>query len=121
VGYRRAVSVARPFSRRPARITGLYETNDQHTQALAAAWLLLVHDPLQELAHRAAMRVFARLGRRNAALEQYRRCRETIARELNTEPMAETTELYQAIRDGRFAADTVQQFSRLVLSGKPKG
>jgi hypothetical protein len=42
-------------------------------------------------------------GHRNAALEQYRRCREVVREELDAEPMVETPELYQAILEGRFA------------------
>jgi hypothetical protein len=48
------------------------------------------------------MRACCRLGRRNAALEQYQRCRETVLTELGAEPMIETTELWQAVLEGRF-------------------
>jgi len=67
-----------------------------------AALRLLDCDPLREDAHRAAMRAYGRLGQRNAALEQYARCQEIVGRELGAEPMIETTELYQAILEGRF-------------------
>jgi DNA-binding SARP family transcriptional activator len=46
------------------------------------------------------MRAFCRLGQRNAALEQYRRCQQIVQQELGGEPMAETVELYQAILEG---------------------
>lgn len=51
------------------------------------------------------MRAYCRLGQRNAALEQYRRCQEIVGEELGAEPMLETTELYQAILEGRFVAE----------------
>lgn len=82
-------------------MTGL-ELQGQHDDALAAALRLLQHDPLREDAHRSAMRAFCRLGQRNAALEQYRRCQEIVQQELGVEPMSETADLYREILDGRF-------------------
>lgn len=76
------------------------EGNDE--AALAAALRLLRHDGLREEAHRAAMRAYCHLGRRNAALEQYQRCREIVQQELGAEPMVETTELWRLILEGRF-------------------
>ena len=81
-------------------MTGL-EVAGEYEEALAVALRFLQHDPLREDAHQSAMRAFCRLGRRNAALEQYRRCQEIVKQDLNAQPMAETTELYQAILDGR--------------------
>ncbi|RMF34265.1 MAG: hypothetical protein D6759_06080, partial [Chloroflexi bacterium] len=84
-----------------------YEARGEPDAALAIALQLLNHDPLREDAHRLAMRAYCRLGQRNAALDQYRRCREVIRAELGAEPMVETTELYQAILEGRFAVEPV--------------
>ena len=58
---------------------------------------LLALDPLQEPVHRAVMRLYARLGRREAALRQYQLCVDALQRELRTPPEAETTQLYQDI------------------------
>jgi len=90
-----------------ARLMAAYETAGNHEAALAAALRLLDKDLLREDAHRLAMRAYCRLGQRNAALEQYRRSREIVQAELGTEPMAETTELYQAILEGRFEIEEV--------------
>lgn len=87
-----------------ARLMADYEGQGDHASALSTALRLLKDDPLREEAHRAAMRAYCRLGRRNAALEQYRRCRELVEAELGTEPMAETTGLYRSILDGHFGA-----------------
>jgi oligopeptide transport system substrate-binding protein len=78
------------------------EAAGEHQAALNTAKRLLDHDPLREDAHRLAMRAFCRLDQRGAALEQYRRCRETVRQELDASPMIETTELHRAIVDGRF-------------------
>ena len=58
---------------------------------------LLALDPLQESCHRALMQLYARLGRRGAALRQYQQCVDVVRRELHTEPEAETSALYQQI------------------------
>jgi oligopeptide transport system substrate-binding protein len=78
------------------------EAGGEHQAALEAALRLLGRDPLREDAHRLAMRAHCRLGQRNAALEQYHRCREIVLQELGAEPMVETTQLYQAIMEERF-------------------
>jgi len=62
---------------------------------------LLVLDPLQEPVHRAVMRLYARLGRREAALRQYQLCVDALKRELSTPPEAETTQLYQELLRSR--------------------
>jgi len=77
------------------------EAREEHTAVLTTAVRLLRQDPLRESAHRAAMRAYCRLGRRNAALEQYTYCQEILQQELGVEPMPETTELYHEILDGR--------------------
>src|SRR5206468_8170219 len=58
---------------------------------------LLALDPLQEPVHRAVMRLYARLGRREAALRQYQLCVDALKRELSAPPEGETTRLYQQI------------------------
>ena len=79
-----------------------------HQQQAGAAELavqtglrLLALDPLQEPVHRAVMRLYARLGRRDAALRQYQLCVDALQRELRTPPEAETTQLYQELLRAR--------------------
>jgi DNA-binding SARP family transcriptional activator len=85
-----------------ARLMVAQEAGREHEAALSTALRLLGQDPLREDAHRLAMRAYCRLGQRNAALEQYCRCQQMVRQELGAEPMVETTELYQAILEGRF-------------------
>ena len=68
---------------------------------------LLTLEPWQEEAHRDLMRLLALSGRRSAALVQYERCRQMLADELDVEPAAETTALYERIRDGDSTAETI--------------
>ncbi len=64
---------------------------------------LLELDPLHEEAHRQKMRLLAASGQRHAALAQYDYYRHLLAEELDLEPAAETTALYQQIRTGEQA------------------
>jgi DNA-binding SARP family transcriptional activator len=58
---------------------------------------LLALEPVQESVHRAVIRLQLSLGRRGAALRQYRTCIETLQRELGIEAEPETKLLYQEI------------------------
>lgn len=95
------------------RLMVAHEAQGKYEDGLAAALRLLEHDPLREDAHQLAMRAYCRLGQRNAALAQYQRCREIVRRELDTEPMIETSELYQAILEGRLAGMEARPTSRV--------
>ncbi len=98
-----------------ARLMSSQETRGDHEAALSVAARLLEQDPLREDAYRVAMRAYWRLGRRNEALGQYHRCRQVVKEELSVEPMAETTELYQQILDGRFTAEHVAEATPLEM------
>jgi len=74
------------------------------TLALERVEALLADDPLQEQHHREAMRLLAQLGRREAALTQYERCRALLAQELGLAPMAQTDALAESLRRGPAAS-----------------
>jgi predicted ATPase/DNA-binding SARP family transcriptional activator/tetratricopeptide (TPR) repeat protein len=58
-------------------------------------------EPWREEAHRQLMRLLARSGQRSAALARYESCRRILAGDLGVEPEAETTALYEQIRDNK--------------------
>jgi DNA-binding SARP family transcriptional activator len=62
-------------------------------EALPPTLRLLELDPLNEAGHRALMQLYARLGRRAAALRQYELCVGALRRELGVEPEAATRAL----------------------------
>lgn len=66
----------------------------------------VAHDPLREASQRALMRRLDASGQRGAAIAAYRRCRETLARELNMPPSPQTSALADDIRRGRSGAGT---------------
>lgn len=90
-----------------------YGTVGDFAAALAAARRWLALDPLREEAHRRVMRLLAWSDQRNAALQQYRECVRILERELGVAPLAETTELYEAIKGSRLPRPAVP-------SGLPK-
>jgi DNA-binding SARP family transcriptional activator/predicted ATPase len=61
-------------------------------------WLAL--DPLNEVAHRRLMRVYAKSGQRAAALAQYEKCETVLEEELGVSPEPATVALWQAIKAG---------------------
>jgi predicted ATPase/DNA-binding SARP family transcriptional activator len=70
---------------------------DEQARRLAERQIEL--DPWREEAHRQLMRLLARGHQRSAALAQYETCRRELARDLSVEPEAETTALYERIRN----------------------
>src|SRR5499433_336954 len=65
--------------------------------AIETALRLLSLDPLQEVTHRALMRLYASLGRRAAALRQYQICVDVLQRELGVEPEEATKQVYREL------------------------
>ena len=76
-------------------------------EALATLQRALAADPLHEPAHRALMRAYHRLGRRQDALAQYQRLRAALRRSLEADPAAETRALYRELLAADPDADTL--------------
>src|SRR5262249_11420980 len=70
---------------------------DATEPAIQPALRLLSLDPLQEVTHRAVMRLYARQGRRAAALRQYQLCVDVLQRELGVEPEEATKQVYREL------------------------
>ena len=73
----------------------------RNDDAVARAEQRLALDPLHEPAHRRLIERYAASGRRGDAMSQYRECVRVLDRELGVRPLAETTELYHAVNEGR--------------------
>jgi DNA-binding SARP family transcriptional activator len=80
-----------------AKLVNIQRAAQSPERALSTALRLLALDPLQEVAHRAAMRLYVQLGRRTSALQQYQACVNSLRRELDVEPEEETRQLYRDI------------------------
>lgn len=95
------------------KLATYYERRGQYEQALQATRRQLELEPWREESHRQAIRLHLLNGERSAALAQYETCRRLLAEELGVEPEAETTALYEQIRDATEDAPVAQQ--RLTL------
>jgi len=78
-----------------------YQADGAAERGIRVATRLLAEDPFRESAHRALMRLYVQQDRRAEALKQYRRLRETLARELAVPPEQETHALFQEIQQDR--------------------
>ena len=74
----------------------LEAANYPQSLAYAQRWVTL--DPLDEAAHRQLMWLHMRGGKRNAALQQYRKCQKLLDEELGVEPERRTTDLFDRFR-----------------------
>ncbi len=79
----------------------LLETRGDWRRALDLHLRLLAEDDLQERQHREVMRLRYLLGEREAALEQFERCKTVLKMELGLELLPETLELASLIRTAR--------------------
>lgn len=80
------------------RLAEGYITAGQWVEATATARRLLAIEPWREQTHRRLILLLARQGEYGAALAQYEQCREVLAAELGVEPMPETVNVYERIR-----------------------
>ncbi|MCB0037127.1 MAG: AAA family ATPase, partial [Anaerolineales bacterium] len=90
-----------------AQLAELYKATANYTAALKAAQQAVNFDPLREEHQRRLMELYALSGDRAQALQQYKQLKERLGRELAIEPMAETTELADAIISGAYKLQTV--------------
>jgi DNA-binding SARP family transcriptional activator len=88
-----------------AHLATAFERRGQVEQAQFYVRRRLEWEPWAEDAHRHLMRLLALGGQRGAALAQYGTCRRLLSEELGVEPAAETTALYEQIRDGKLEAE----------------
>jgi len=70
-----------------------YARVDRADRGIVVAERLVALDPLLEWAHCALIRLYLRIGRREAALRQYQECARILSRELGISPAAETQRL----------------------------
>ena len=69
---------------------------------------LLERNFVDEQTHRQLMLIYARMGRRSDALNQYQLLRQALREELHANPLPETTELYRTIQSGRISVDLAE-------------
>jgi predicted ATPase/DNA-binding SARP family transcriptional activator len=79
-----------------------HEARGNFARAITTLEQVLAGEPAHEDAHIGLMRAHALAGHRHAALEQYRRLKIALKRDLDAEPGPASSELYHDIRAGRY-------------------
>jgi DNA-binding SARP family transcriptional activator len=103
----RAVTVERRIVDVLERLASAAEAAGDAAAVIEASSRLVELDPLDEPARRRLMTALARGGDRAGAIRQYRATLAILERELGVAPLAETTQLYEAIRDERIGSVVV--------------
>ena len=81
-------------------LAGLYEERGEYASAVEALRRVVAEEPTNEDTHAGLMRLYALSDRRPQALAQYERLRQTLFRQLATEPGATTRHLREEIAAG---------------------
>jgi predicted ATPase/DNA-binding SARP family transcriptional activator len=94
-------------------LSAYYERRGEYAVAEAYVRRQLALEPWHESAHQHLMRLLLLNNQRSQALAHYEQCRRILAEELGVEPAAETTALYEQIRDE--AQEATAEVTRLAL------
>jgi DNA-binding SARP family transcriptional activator/Flp pilus assembly protein TadD len=78
---------------------------------------LLATDPTHETAVRRLMVLLTQLDRRGEALRVYHRLTATLQRDYESDPLPETSELYEALRQGYMPVPQAVSYSQTVATG----
>lgn len=87
----------RSYARALARLVMFSQARGDWPAAIQWAHRLVVHDPLNEEAHRLLIALYYASGNRPAALRQFETCRRLLREELEVEPMPDTIALRDLI------------------------
>jgi predicted ATPase/DNA-binding SARP family transcriptional activator len=93
-------------------VAELHTAAGDRSAAIEALHQAVVHDPLDEEAHRRLIRLYAESGRRQQALAQYHQLRQALRREYEADPDPVTRQLYQEVLSGRFQSETALDAER---------
>ena len=81
-------------------ISKVYSLNGKPDRAVSLCENILVRDNCREDIHRRLMLCYYRLGKRDKALKQFKKCEEILLAELEVKPTRATIELYERIKNG---------------------
>ncbi len=79
-------------------LMGIYSDQGDSQNALNVGLNILRFDPLREDIHLSVMKIYALLGHRQAALQQFQACKRILKKELDIDPTAEMLALYDQVR-----------------------
>jgi len=80
-------------------LSRIYSLNGKPKTAIEICSSILEKDDCREKVHRRLMLCYHRVGNRDQALRQFRKCSQILKRELEVKPSSKTIELYKKIRE----------------------
>ncbi|MCA9921950.1 MAG: hypothetical protein KC421_06255, partial [Anaerolineales bacterium] len=101
-----------------SQLVEFYAQRQQWPEGIGLGQRLVNLDPMREESQRQLMWLFALSGQRPAALEQYQTCLDVLEAELGVEPAAETTALYERIKEGDFEQADAGRIFRGAVDGE---
>ena len=103
-----------------SRVIRLLEQQLNYEKALEYAYIQLAVEPWLEEGHQHVMRLLATIGKRSAALAQYRKCIRALAEGLGVRPGEETRKLFEAIREDSFKPIKPSALNTILVSPQTK-
>ncbi len=83
-------------------LMNFHEKNGSYKNGLDFGQKILDRDNTREGVHLQMMRLYYRIGDRDALINQYKQCRQVLERELNLQPMKETTNVYHMMLNDQY-------------------
>lgn len=80
------------------RLSKYYSQEGKHSTAISLCETILEQDNCREDIHQRLIRCYYKLGQRDKAVKQFRKCAEVLKTELEVEPTRATIELYEQIK-----------------------
>jgi len=80
-------------------LSRIYSLNGKPKTAIEICTAILEKDDCREKVHRRLMLCYHRVGNRDQALRQFKKCSTILKRELEAKPSSKTLELYKKIKD----------------------
>lgn len=95
------------------RLSKYYSSDSKPLTAIKLCEVILQKDNCREDVHQRLMRCYYRLGLRDKAIKQFRKCKEILNAELEVEPTQTTMDLYQKIKKDSLNLNKMQKNSHL--------
>ena len=87
------------------RLSKYYSLDGKPSTAISLCETILEKDNCREDIHRRLMRCYCKLGQRDKAVKQFRKCTEVLETELEVEPTRATIDLYKQIKQDFLGAE----------------
>lgn len=82
------------------KISNFYSLDGKPSIAINLCNQILDKDNCREDVHQRLMRCYYKIGKRDKAIKQFKKCQEILKQELDVEPMSSTVNLYHQIKQG---------------------